>query len=186
VSSWRNRCVQPLVAGADQPRRTAAAFAIGTFLSFSPFFGLQIAAGMAIAFALRINRAAMFVGLCTNLPWVMVPWYTLTTILGARMLGLTLPADLGGRLGALVEVPVYRAEFWTRAAVTVLYLMPLWVVLVFGLPDLGRLEYVSAGEIVRRALAAASFALVALVIATGLRLSSLRPASNYDYPPPVR
>ena len=78
------------------------------------------------------------------------------------------------------------AEFWTRAAVTVLYLMPLWVVLVFGLPDLGRLEYVSAGEIVRRALAAASFALVALVIATGLRLSSLRPPSSYDYPPPVR
>ena len=116
MSSWLNRCVQPLVAGADQPRRTAAAFAIGTFLSFSPFFGLQIATGMAIAFALRINRAAMFVGLCTNLPWVMIPWYTLTTILGARMLGLTLPADLGGRLSALVDVPVYRAEFWTRAA----------------------------------------------------------------------
>jgi hypothetical protein len=75
------------------------------------------------------------------------------------------------------------AEFWTRAAVTVLYLMPLWVVLVFGLPDLGRLEYISAGEVMRRALAASSFALVAIVIATGLRLSSLRLP---DLPPPVR
>jgi hypothetical protein len=78
------------------------------------------------------------------------------------------------------------AEFWTRAAVTVLYLMPLWVVLVFGLPDLGRVEFVSAGEIMRRALAASSFALVTIVIATGLRLSSLRPPSKFDYPPPVR
>ena len=40
----------------------------------------------------------------------------------------------------------FTAEFWTRAAVTVIYLLPLWVVLVFGLPDLQRLEYVSAGE----------------------------------------
>jgi hypothetical protein len=79
----------------------------------------------------------------------------------------------------------YTAEFWTRAAVTVIYLLPLWVVLVFGLPDLDRLDYISAGEIARRALAAASFALVDIVIATGLRLSSLPAPSNHDYPPPV-
>jgi hypothetical protein len=74
----------------------------------------------------------------------------------------------------------FTAEFWTRAAVTVMYLMPLWVVLAFGLPDLQRLEFYSAGEIARRSLAAASFALVAIVIATGLRLSSLRGPSSYD------
>ena len=33
----------------------------------------------------------------------------------------------------------FTAEFWTRAAVTVIYLMPLWVVLVWGLPDLQRI-----------------------------------------------
>jgi hypothetical protein len=73
----------------------------------------------------------------------------------------------------------FTAEFWTRAAVTVIYLLPLWVVLVFGLPDLGRLDYVSGGEIARRALSAASFALVGIVIATGLRLSNLRAPSEY-------
>ena len=77
----------------------------------------------------------------------------------------------------------FTAEFWTRAAVTVIYLLPLWVVLVFGLPNLQRLDYVTAGEIARRALAAASFALVGIVIATGLRLSSLAPPSSYDAPP---
>lgn len=80
----------------------------------------------------------------------------------------------------------FTAEFWTRAAVTVIYLLPLWVVLVFGLPDLQRLEYLAAGEVARRALAAVSFSLVAIVIATGLRLSTLRAPTAYDYPPPVR
>ncbi|HEV7610139.1 MAG TPA: hypothetical protein VGO61_22600 [Steroidobacteraceae bacterium] len=75
------------------------------------------------------------------------------------------------------------AEFWTRAAVTILYLMPLWVVLAFGLPDFQQLGYFSGGEIARRAMAAASFALVAIVIATGLRLAGLRPVSTYDRPP---
>jgi hypothetical protein len=72
------------------------------------------------------------------------------------------------------------AVFWTRAAITLLYLMPLWVVLVFGLPDLTRIELMGPGEVARRALAAASFALVAIVIATGLRLSSVRPPVRYD------
>ena len=41
----------------------------------------------------------------------------------------------------------FTAEFWTRAAVTVIYLLPLWVVLVFGLPDLrARSNYVPAGR----------------------------------------
>jgi hypothetical protein len=80
----------------------------------------------------------------------------------------------------------FTAEFWTRAAVTVIYLLPLWVVLVFGLPDLARVDYSSAGEVARRALAAASFALVGIVIAMGFRLSTLRAASGYVAPPPVR
>ena len=80
----------------------------------------------------------------------------------------------------------FTALFWTRAAVTVIYLLPLWVVLVFGLPSWRVLDVVPVGEIARRGLAAASFALVAIVVATGLRLNSLRPASTSDYPPPVR
>ena len=80
----------------------------------------------------------------------------------------------------------FTAEFWTRAAVTVIYLLPLWVVLVWGMPGTQQLELVSGGEIARRALAATSFALVCIVIATGLRLSSLRAPSGYSLPPPVR
>lgn len=74
------------------------------------------------------------------------------------------------------------AEFWTRAAIVVCYLFPLWVVLVFGLPNLMSIDGFSAGEIARRGLAATSFALVAIVIATGLRLNAVRiePRSNEE------
>ena len=78
------------------------------------------------------------------------------------------------------------ATFWTRAAVTVLYLLPLWVVLVMGLPDHSRLEFSSASEVARRGLAAACFTLVVIVIAAGVRLSSVRPPSSFDYPPASR
>jgi hypothetical protein len=68
------------------------------------------------------------------------------------------------------------AEFWTRAAIVVCYLFPLWVVLVFGVPNLNYVAAISAGEIARRGMASASFALVAIVIATGLRLNAVRVA----------
>ncbi len=70
------------------------------------------------------------------------------------------------------------AGFWTRAAIVICYLFPLWVVLVFGLPNLEYVGRVSGGEIARRALAATSFALVAIVIATGLRLNAARPTAT--------
>jgi Uncharacterized protein conserved in bacteria (DUF2062) len=61
----------------------------------------------------------MLVGLCTNLPWIMVPWYTLTTLAGAHLLGLALPADLGARFSRLLDLRVYTTEFW-RVAVDAL------------------------------------------------------------------
>ena len=115
MSSWRSRCLQPLVDGADQPRRTAAAFALGVFLSFSPLLGLQIAASVALAYALRLSRPAVLIGVCVNLPWLVVPWYTLTTLAGARILGLKLPSDLTSRLAALADLPFLTRAFWARA-----------------------------------------------------------------------
>jgi uncharacterized protein (DUF2062 family) len=112
--NWR-ALVEKLAGSDASPRRTAAAFAFGTFLSFSPFIGLQIATGMAVAFLLRLNRPAVLVGLCTNLPWIIVPWYTLTTYVGSSIVKQPIGADFGARLSALLELPFYRAAFWERA-----------------------------------------------------------------------
>lgn len=112
--NWRHLIER--LAGADSsPRRTAAAFAFGTFLSFSPFIGFQIATGMAVAFLFRLSRPAVLVGLCTNLPWIIIPWYTLTTYIGSAIVKQPMAADFGTRLSALLDLPFYQLAFWQRA-----------------------------------------------------------------------
>lgn len=112
--NWRN-LLERLAGSNESAQRTAAAFAFGTFLSFSPFLGFQVATGMAVAFLLRLNRPAVLIGLCTNLPWIMIPWYSLTTYVGSVLVGEPMAADLGERLSALLDLPVYRLAFWQRA-----------------------------------------------------------------------
>jgi uncharacterized protein (DUF2062 family) len=104
------------IACVDTPHRVAAAFALGVFLSFSPLLGLQTLIGLSTAFALRLSRVAVFAGLCTNLPWIMVPWYALTTWLGAEALRTPLGPNLKADLAQLFAVPVYHAGFWSQAA----------------------------------------------------------------------
>ena len=112
--NWRT-VVEKLAGSSESPRRTAAAFALGVFLSFSPFLGLQILVGMTTAFLLRLNRPAVFIGLCVNLPWLIVPWYTLTTIVGGLMLNRPIAADFSRRFDALVELSFYSREFRSQA-----------------------------------------------------------------------
>jgi uncharacterized protein (DUF2062 family) len=107
--------IETLAGTPGPPHRVAAAFALGVFLSFSPFLGFQIVIGASLAFALRLSRPAVLVGLCTNLPFLMVPWYGLTTVVGAALLETRIASDFPHRLADLLALPVYRVEFWQRA-----------------------------------------------------------------------
>jgi hypothetical protein len=82
----------------------------------------------------------------------------------------------------------HTAVFWTRASLVVIYLLPLWVVLAFGLPRLDYIGNVSVGEVARRGLVATSFALVLIVVVLGLRLSAARPPEPWrsDHVPPAQ
>lgn len=111
---WRR--IRQIAIDSDCPERTAAAFALGVFLSFSPFLGLQTIVGLSLAFALRMSKAAVFIGLWANLPWFMLPWYTLTTVGAAFLLRIPVSSDLGARLAAVMEHPIYRTVFWDRLA----------------------------------------------------------------------
>lgn len=99
--SQLERVLDRLLHLHDSPARTAAAFALGVFFSFSPFIGLQIAVSMLIAVLFRLNRLAVFVGLNANLPWILVPWYAGTTIAAAAVLGYGSPVELGAKVEAL-------------------------------------------------------------------------------------
>jgi hypothetical protein len=97
---------------------------------------------------------------------------------------LTIYRPLRRQLAAMCPIET-TAAFWMRSAVAVIYLLPLFMVVGFGVPVLGPQEF-TAAEIVRRSLTASAFTLVTIVIAIGFRLASLSPASAHDYPPAVR
>ena len=78
----------------DTPQRTAAAYAIGVFFGFSPFLGLHTVLALVVAFALGLNRVAILLGVYSNLPWILPPYYTLATMLGAAILRYDLPPGL--------------------------------------------------------------------------------------------
>ena len=80
--------LEQLLHTHDTPQRTAAAFALGVFLGFSPFLGLHAVMGLALAFLLRLNRVAVILGVYSNLPWIILPYYTLSTLAGAALLGV--------------------------------------------------------------------------------------------------
>ena len=71
----------------DSPRRTAAAFALGTFLGFSPLLGVHTILALSLAFALRLNRLAVLAGTFVLNPLTIVPIYGAGTTLGFLILG---------------------------------------------------------------------------------------------------
>ena len=89
----------------DTPRRTAGAFALGVFFGFSPLLGLHTILGLALAFALRLNRVAVLIGVYSNLPWILPPYYVMATVVGAAMLGVSVPPDLAGQLRQVLAAP---------------------------------------------------------------------------------
>src|SRR5690349_25175034 len=92
--------LEQLLHTHDTPQRTAAAYALGVFLGFSPLLGLHTILGLILAFALRLNRVAVLLGVYSNLPWILVPYYTLATWLGATLLRTDVP---DGAVEALLE-----------------------------------------------------------------------------------
>jgi uncharacterized protein len=89
----------------DTPRRTAAAFAFGVFFGFSPLLGLHTILALIFAFALRLNRIAVLIGVYSNLPWILPPYYVMATVVGAAILGVSVPPELASQLGEIVASP---------------------------------------------------------------------------------
>ncbi|HEX2342867.1 MAG TPA: DUF2062 domain-containing protein [Vicinamibacterales bacterium] len=112
------RRLEILLHTHDTPRRTAAAYALGVFWGFSAPLGLHTILGLASAFALRLNRVAALLGIYSNLPWIIVPYYMLATVAGAAILGVQLPADLMAEFRNLLEHFTVReaGRFWGRLA----------------------------------------------------------------------
>jgi uncharacterized protein len=96
----------------DTPRRTAAAYALGVFLGFSPVLGLHTILGIALAFIFGLNRVAVILGVYTNLPWLLPAYYTVSTIAGAALMGIEVqPRALEAAVRAVTAAPWSWVEF---------------------------------------------------------------------------
>ena len=98
----------------DSPERTAAAFALGVFFGFSPFIGFHTLLGILFAFLLNFNRVAVLLGVYSNLPWIVAPYYAFVTMfVGAPLTGHRIPPGFRDQVAAVFEQQsLFGAAFW--------------------------------------------------------------------------
>jgi uncharacterized protein len=126
----------------DTPERTAAAFALGVFFGFSPFLGFHTLLGILFAFLLNLNRVAVLLGVYSNLPWIIGPYYAGVTMAGAKVTGHKLPPGFKAQFGSLFELSVFQGAFWQQLfALLKPLLWPYAVGSMIGAVVLGALAY---------------------------------------------
>jgi len=117
TKAWLRRWLGKLLHVDDTPERTAAAFALGVFFGFSPFLGFHTILGIAFAFLLNYNRVAVLLGVYSNLPWVIAPYYAVTTmVIGAPLTGHRIPPGFRQQVTDMFELSLYSADFWHELA----------------------------------------------------------------------
>src|SRR2546429_4684429 len=111
------RWLDALLHIEDTPERTAAAFALGVFFGFSPFLGLHTALGIIAAFLLNLNRVAVLLGVYSNLPWIIAPYYAFATMAGAAITHHRIPPGFRSQLASLFERSLLDGAFWHRLGI---------------------------------------------------------------------
>jgi uncharacterized protein (TIGR03546 family) len=69
------------------PGHIAAGFAVGIFISFTPFFGLHTPLAILCAFIFRVNKITCITGAWVNTPLTVVPVLAASYKLGETLLG---------------------------------------------------------------------------------------------------
>jgi uncharacterized protein (DUF2062 family) len=133
------RWLEQLLHTHDTPRRTAAAFALGVFLGFSPLLGLHTILALIFAFAFGLNRVAVLLGVYSNLPWILPAYYSLTTVAGAAIVGADVPPGVVSDLSSAL-----RQARWGEFRDLVSTLAPLLRAFVVG-STLGAAVLAAAG-----------------------------------------
>jgi uncharacterized protein len=137
------RWLDALLHVDDTAERTAAAFALGVFFGFSPFLGLHTILGIGFAFFLNYNRVAVLLGVYSNLPWVIAPYYAVTTMfVGAPLTGHRIPPGFRQQIADLFELSLYQSDFWHELArILQPFLLPYTVGSLLGALVLAAFSY---------------------------------------------
>ena len=84
---WKER-FKKILSLDNHPRHIATGFAVGVFISFTPFFGIHTPMAIAAAFLFRLNKLTCITGAWVNTPLTVVPMLGISYKLGRVLRGL--------------------------------------------------------------------------------------------------
>ena len=84
--NWKKK-FKEILSLDSHPGHISAGFAVGVFISFTPFFGFHTAMAIAAAFIFRLNKVTCLTGSCINTPLTVVPVLGLSYKLGQDIAG---------------------------------------------------------------------------------------------------
>ena len=70
--TWKKR-FKAILSLDSHPGHISAGFAVGVFISFTPFFGIHTPLAILAAFVFRLNKLTCLTGSWINTPFTVVP-----------------------------------------------------------------------------------------------------------------
>ncbi len=80
------KVLKNLLSLDDSPHKIALSFALGVYISISPFLGLHTILAIVLSFVFRLNKVATITGSWMNNPWTLAPVYYADFKLGSFIL----------------------------------------------------------------------------------------------------
>jgi uncharacterized protein (TIGR03546 family) len=142
--TWKKRAKEILCLDAH-PGHIAAAFAVGVFISFTPFFGLHTPIAIVIAFLFRLNKVAIITGAWINTPLTVGPVLVASYELGRILRGKEMKPFVFKSL-AWADLKIYAKSLILGSSVIgfvaalAAYALCYWLVVRFRRKDAALLE----------------------------------------------
>lgn len=86
-AKWKKR-FKEILSLDSHPGHIAAGFAVGVFISFTPFFAFHTAMAIAVAFIFRLNKLTCITGAWVNTPFTVFPVLAISYKIGRMIRGL--------------------------------------------------------------------------------------------------
>lgn len=85
INSYR-QVLREIIHLKDSPKKLSISFAVGVFISVSPFFGIHTILAVALSILFRLNKISIIAGSWINMPWTMPFVYYIEYKIGAFLL----------------------------------------------------------------------------------------------------
>jgi len=137
--------MKAILALDSHPGHIAAGFAVGVFISITPFFGIHTPLAIAAAFLFRLNKLTTITGAWVNTPLTVVPVLAASYKLGEWLMGATPRPFCLSELSWAALKPYAKSVFLGSsiiglAAAALSYFLCYWLVVRFRRKDPGLAE----------------------------------------------